>query len=70
MKKQAFLQQIGQLLVDTSPMFTCFKTGHEQPTTIFEDNKGAHNMFKLGRVTNNLKHLDILLEFMHRINSR
>ena len=70
MKKQAFLQQIGQLLVDPTPMFTCFKTGHEQPTPIFEDNKGTHDMFKSGRVTTKLKHLDIPLEFMHEIHSR
>ena len=39
--------------------------GLQQPVTVFEDNKGASDMFRSGRVTSNLKHLDIPLQIIH-----
>lgn len=70
LKKIMFLQQIGQLLNCPTPLFTCFCTSHELPTMVLEDNNVTHYMFQSGRVTNNLKHLDFPLEFMHKIHSR
>jgi hypothetical protein len=69
-KKRRFLQQIGLLLHKPTPLLTTLTTAHTQPTTVFEDNSGTSMMFNSGRVTSNLKHVDLPLQYMHDIHER
>lgn len=63
-----FLRQIGVLLPSSSPITPSFKLNYELPTPVFEDNKGTRDMLAAGRVTSNLKHIDVPLTYLHTLH--
>ena len=65
---RSFLRQIGVTIPNSSPVFSSFKLNYELPTSIFEDNKGTRDMLAAGKVTSNLKHVDIPLTYLHTLH--
>ena len=63
-----FLQQIGVVLAEPSPINASFKSSYELPTPVFEDNKGTRDMLAAGRVISNFKHIDIPLTYLHTLH--
>ena len=59
------MRQIGVLLPKESPIAPSFRLNYDLPTPIFEDNKGTRDMIEAGRVTSNLKHLDLPVTYLH-----
>lgn len=53
--------QENQRVKGTRIYFKDLGVSEAQPTPIYEDNKGSRDMIKSGRVTKNLKHIDIPL---------
>jgi len=41
---------------------------YELPTPVFEDNKGTREMLAAGRVTSNLKHIDVPLAYLNTLH--
>ena len=68
--KHCFLQQIGQLLLKPSHLFTSLRTCYDKPTQIFEDNKGTIDMCAAEWVTSNHKHIDALLQYLHELHEK
>ena len=63
-----FLRQIGVKLPQASQIFPSFKLNYEMPTPIYEDNKGTRDMLAAGKVTSNLKHVDVPLTYLHSLH--
>jgi len=63
-----FLRQIGLTLPQASPVLPSFQLNYTLPTPIFEDNKGTRDMLAAGKVTSNLKHVDIPLTYLHSLH--
>lgn len=63
-----FMRQIGILFPHASPISSSFKLNYTLPTPVFEDNKGTRDMIAAGRVTSNLKHVDIPLTYLHALH--
>jgi len=63
-----FLRQIGLSLPHASPVLPSFRLNYEMPSPIFEDNKGTRDMLAAGKVTSNLKHVDIPLTYLHSLH--
>jgi len=63
-----FLRQIGLALPHASPILPSFRLNYEMPSPIFEDNKGTRDMLAAGKVTSNLKHVDIPLTYLHSLH--
>ena len=68
MRIRQFLRQIGLALPSASPILPSFRLNYELPSPIFEDNKGTRDMLAAGRVTSNLKHIDIPLTYLHGLH--
>jgi len=64
-----FLRQIGVAIPRASPVYPSFSLNYSMPTPIFEDNKGTRDMLAAGKVTANLKHVDIPLTYLHSLHS-
>ena len=64
-----FLQQIGLLLPEPSPVATALSTNFNMPSPVYEDNKGTRDMIEAGCATSNLKHIDLPLQYMHELHS-
>ena len=65
-----FLQQIGLLIKNPTPLLSALQECYTEPTQVYEDNQGGAQMFQSGRVTSNLKHIDLPLQYMHDIHER
>jgi len=63
-----FLRQIGLTLPQASPVLPSFQLNYTLPSPIFEDNKGTRDMLAAGKVTSNLKHVDIPLTYLHSLH--
>ena len=63
-----FMRQIGVTLPTASPVLPSFKLNYDMPSPIFEDNKGTRDMLAAGKVTSNLKHVDIPLTYLHSLH--
>ena len=59
------LQQLGIRLRGATPMMANFETNLNNPTPIFEDNKGTRDMLNAEQITTNLKHIDVPLRYVH-----
>ena len=64
-KIRLLLQQLGHHLHRPSTIHTSMSIHSSQPTCIFEDNKGARDCISAGRITSNLKHVDVPLTYLH-----
>lgn len=51
-----------------SPVLPLFWLNYTQPSPIFEENKGTRDMLAAGKVTSNLKHVDIPLTYLHALH--
>jgi len=68
-KRTLFLRQIGLTMPKASPpVLPSFALNYELPSPIFEDNKGTRDMLAAGKVTSNLKHVDIPLTYLHSLH--
>ena len=65
---RSFLRQIGMSIPKASPVLPSFKLSYMMPTPVFEDNKGTRDMLAAGKVTPNLKHVDIPLTYLHSLH--
>jgi len=63
-----FLRQIGLALPKASPILPSFALNYTMPSPVFEDNKGTRDMLAAGKVTSNLKHVDIPLTYLHALH--
>ena len=63
-----FLRQIGVLIPKSSPILPSFQLNYQLPTPVFEDNKGTRDMLAAGKVTSNLKHIDVPLTYLHSLH--
>jgi len=63
-----FLRQIGLSIPKASPILPSFQLNYLMPSPIFEDNKGTRDMLAAGKVTTNLKHVDIPLTYLHSLH--
>ena len=68
LRLRQFLRQIGLSIPDASPILPSFQLNYDQPSPIFEDNKGTRDMLAGGKVTSNLKHVDIPLTYLHALH--
>ena len=67
-QKRMFLQQLGMLLYNPSPIHSAINQNLKMPSPIFEDNKGCRDMLQAQRVTSNLKHMEIPFQYMHGLH--
>jgi len=65
---RSFLRQIGMSIPSASPVLPSFALSYEMPSPVFEDNKGTRDMLAAGKVTSNLKHVDIPLTYLHALH--
>ena len=67
-KARNLFRQIGLTIPVASPILPSFALNYKMPTSIFEDNKGTRDMLSAGRITSNLKHIDIPLTYLHSLH--
>ena len=62
------MQQIGLSIKNPTPALSALENNYNSPTPIFEDNKGTRDMIEAGKVTSNMKHIELPLKYVHELN--
>ena len=56
-----FLQKIGLLMKHPDPLVSSLQEKYTEATKFYKDNQGRAQMFQSGRVTSNIKHINLPL---------
>ena len=67
-KHRSLMQQIGLSIKNPTPVLSALENNYNSPTPIFEDNKGTRDMIEAGKVTSNMKHIELPLKYVHELN--